>query len=116
MTDPKDKPASKTARLSRPLFVSMPEVPAANDDFVSDVLAVVASLAPDLKPEHLAAAEAEVRHRWGGDRPYIARRPGEGHSYRNEQIRRDYSRGERLALLERRYNLSQRRLLQIIRG
>ena len=109
MTETKSKPQ----RSPRTLVDRQPE--AVPDDFVSDVLAVVASVAP-LAPEQVAAAEAEVRARWGGDRPYIAHRAGEGKSQRNEQIRRDYLRGERLALLERRYGLSQRRLLQIIRG
>lgn len=109
MTETKSKPQ----RSPRTLFDRQPE--AVPDDFVSDVLAVVASVAP-LAPEQVAAAEAEVRARWGGDRPYIARRVGEGRSERNDQIRRDYLRGERLALLERRYGVSQRHLMRIIKG
>lgn len=108
---------NKPARTSGALFAGQPDASQApaHDDFVVDVLAIVSSVAT-VTPEQAAAAEAEVRARWGGDRPYIARRAGEGQSARNEQIRRDYLRGERLALLERRYALSQRRLWQIIKG
>lgn len=113
--NPLTPPKTKPARTSGALFAGLPETAQAHDDFVVDVLAIVSSVVT-VTPEQAAAAEAEVRARWGGDRPYIARRAGEGQSARNEQIRRDYLRGERLALLERRYALSQRRLWQIIKG
>ena len=86
------------------------------DDFVDDVLRVVGTLVPDMTPEQSKAAAAAVRDRWGGDRPYIARRAGEGYSSRNEQIRRDYLRGERFEFLERRYQLSKRQLIRIVKG
>ena len=114
MTEAKHKRQPQAAEPT--LFMQSPLAGAANeDDFVDDVVGVVAQLAPDLTPEQCAKIGAEVRLRWGGDRPYIARRQGEGRSGRNEAIRRDYLSGERLALLERRYNLTQRRLLQIIK-
>lgn len=111
------KPKAKAQPATKSLFVGQSTEHAAppSDDFVDDVLALVASLVPGFTPEQCAAAGLAVRERWGGDRPYIARRAGEGRSGRNEAIRRDYLRGERLALLERRYNLTQRRLLQIIK-
>ena len=110
-TKPKAQPATRS------LFVGKSTNHAAplSDDFVDDVLALLASLLPGVTPDHCAAASAAIRERWGGDRPYIARRAGEGRSGRNESIRRDYQRGERLALLERRYGLTQRRLLQIVK-
>jgi hypothetical protein len=86
------------------------------DDFVDDVLRVVGSLVPDMTPEQCREAAAAVRDRWGGDRPYIARRSGDGYSARNDQIRRDYMRGERFELLERRYGLTRRRLMQIVKA
>jgi hypothetical protein len=102
---------------TRALFVGQSTQDAPHtDDFVDDVLAMVARLVPGLTAEQCSAAGAAVRERWGGDRPYIARRAGEGRSDRNAAIKRDYLRGERLALLERRYGLTQRRLLQIIKG
>lgn len=86
------------------------------DDFVDDLLAIVCRRLPGLSVELAAEVAAEVRGLWGGSRPYIARRAGEGRSARNEAIRRDYHRGERLPLLERRYKLSQGQLSRIIRG
>ena len=108
---------AKAQPATRSLFVGQStEHAPPSDDFVDDVLALLASLLPGVTPEHCAAAGAAVRERWGGDRPYIARRAGEGRSGRNEAIRRDYLRGERLALLERRYGVSQRHLIRIVKG
>lgn len=109
------KPKAKAS--DRSLFVGQSTEHAApsSEDFVDDVLALVASMVPNLTPACCAAVGQAVRERWGGDRPYIARRAGDGRSGRNEAIRRDYLKGERLALLERRYSLTQRRLLQIIK-
>jgi Mor family transcriptional regulator len=86
------------------------------DDFVDDVLRVVACHVPGMTQGQAMAAAAAVRDRWGGDRPYIARRAGEGYSARNEKIRQDYLRGERLELLERRYHLSKRHLIRIVKA
>lgn len=86
------------------------------DDFVCDVLAIVAALLPGLQPEQLHKADAAVRERWGGDRPYIAKRIGQGRSDRNAAIRRDYLHGESFDLLERRYGLCKRRLIQIVKS
>lgn len=86
------------------------------DDFVCDVLALLASLLPGLQPEQIAQADSALRERWGGDRPYIARRLGQGRSDRNTAIRRDYLRGESFELLERRYGLSKRQLIYIVKS
>lgn len=100
------KPKSTTAIA--PLFhgQSTAQPGADADDFVSDVLAMVQQLAPAFTAEHAAKVDAALRERWGGDRPYIAKRPGEGRSDRNAAIRRDYQRGESIAFLCRRYNVS----------
>jgi Mor family transcriptional regulator len=84
------------------------------DDFVDDVLRVVGALVPDMTPEQCRAAAAAVRDRWGGDRPYIARRAGEGRSSRNEQIVAEYRRGERAEFLARRWGLSYVQIWRII--
>ena len=89
------------------------------DDLIADVLAR-ATRAAEQNAGVLTAAmadkiERDVRSDWGGDQVYIPKASGEGYSQRNGQIRRDYLNGERLALLERRYKLSSRRLLQIIK-
>ena len=86
------------------------------DDFVCDVLRLVRQLIPKITDELAAQADAALRERWGGDRPYIARRLGQGRSERNERIRRDYLAGERFELLERRYGITSRRILQIIKA
>lgn len=100
------KPASKPA--AAPMFhgQSTSQSPVVDDDFVCDVLALLRQLANGITAEQAAALDAAVRERWGGDRPYIAKRPGEGRSDRNAAIRRDYQRGESIPLLMRRYQLS----------
>lgn len=85
------------------------------DDIVQDMLSLVMSLAPNFTQALADQVDAQVRERWGGDEPYIARRRGEGRSARNAAIRRDYLAGERLGLLERRYGLSERQLLRIVK-
>ena len=85
------------------------------DDFVCDVLRLLRQLAPKITDEMAAQVDAALRARWGGDRPYIALRLGQGRSERNERIRRDYLAGERLELLERRYGLSQRHLIRVVK-
>lgn len=60
------------------------------------------------------AAHGVIAKGWRGSRWYVSGQNST--SVRNEAIVRDYLRGERLALLERRYGLTQRRLLQIIKG
>ncbi|MNW22911.1 hypothetical protein D3C71_2246870 [compost metagenome] len=47
---------------------------------------------------------------------FIAKRCGDGHSSRNSRIMRDYLGGERLKLLSRRYELSERQVLRIIKA
>jgi Mor family transcriptional regulator len=93
--------------------------PLRRDDLVADILSRV-KLAVDenqgaFTADMVEKIEREVRADWGGDRVFIPKRMGDGHSERNSRIFRDYLNGERLALLERRYSLSQRRLLQIIK-
>lgn len=63
----------------------------------------------------MKSVEAGVRADWGGDRVFIAKRRGEGHSNRNSRIFRDYLAGERVKLLSRRYELSERQVLRIIK-
>lgn len=97
-----------TTRTAAPLFQgqSTAQPPAMDDDFVCDVLALVQQIAGSVTPDQAAQVDAAVRERWGGDRPYIAKRQGEGRSDRNAAIRRDFQRGESIPLLMRRYQLS----------
>jgi Mor family transcriptional regulator len=98
---------------TKPPTPSAPFVPDEND-FVADVLAAVHEIWPELCADKLRQAEAQIRERWGGDRPYIGRRPGQGRSGRNDAIRREHQAGERVPYLARRYQLTERRILQII--
>ena len=84
------------------------------NDIVADMLAVVLELWPELPADKLQQAERQIRERWGGDRPYIAIRQGDGRSARNEAIRRDHRNGERIPLLMRRYDLSRSRINEIL--
>jgi Mor family transcriptional regulator len=59
------------------------------------------------------AARSAIARVWKGSRWYVTGQNDT--SARNAAIVRDYMRGERLALLERRYGLTQRRLLQIVK-
>ena len=86
----------------------------ASDDIVADILRRVMALSPAFTAALAARVDREVRDHWGNDRPYIARRSGDGSSARNEAIRRDYRNGERMGLLRRRYGLSRQRIHQII--
>jgi Mor family transcriptional regulator len=69
----------------------------------------------ELTPELVKGVEADIRADWGGDRVFIAKRRSEGHSNRNSRIFRDYLAGERVKLLSRRYELSERQVLRIVK-
>ena len=88
---------------------------ASPDDLVDDLLGIVAGLLPEAFTETLRAkADAIARERWGGDRPYIARRSGEGRSERNASVRRDHRHGASVPLLQRRYGLSRRQIHRLL--
>jgi len=108
----KQIPATATTKT---LFVGQStQDPAQTDDFVDDVLALVAQHLPGLCADKCAAVKAAVRDRWGGDRPYIAHRAGEGRSARNEAIRRDFKAGERAEYLARKYNLTRQQIYRVL--
>lgn len=89
------------------------------DDIVDDVLRRVIEMAPSFSAALAKQIAKEVRHDWAGDRArvcYIARRDEEVRSARNEAIRREYRAGERTGFLARRYGLSERRILQIVKA
>jgi len=66
------------------------------------------------RAQALHELEKALRDAWGGDRPYIAHRRGDGHSDRNSRIYRAWLSGNHPGLLARRENLTPRRVLQII--
>lgn len=99
--------------MPKPAKNPAPYVPDEND-IVADMLGVVRELWPELSAQKLLQAERQIRERWGGDRPYVAIRPGSGRSERNDRIRRDHQAGERIPLLERRYGLTRSQLHRIL--
>ena len=84
------------------------------DDVVEYTLRCVLALTPRLEKAVIEAAEKQVRDVFGGDRLYVARRPGEGTTQRNEEIRRLHRNGERVPYLERKFQLSARQIYRII--
>lgn len=92
-----------------------PPLPPMGDDIVDDMLRVCLALAPGFSAALADQAARQIRERWGGDRVYIARRPGAGTSERNAAIWRDHCRGERSELLQRRYGLSRSQIWEILR-
>jgi Mor family transcriptional regulator len=90
---------------------------AQHNDLIDDVLLRVMEAAPGLSATLAREIGQKVRHDWAGDTVkvcYIARESRAVRSQRNEAIKRDWQRGERLPLLERRYGLSERRIRQIL--
>ena len=63
----------------------------------------------------LAQLEKDVRATWGGDRPYIAHRSGDGHSERNSRIWRAWQQGQHISYMARKEGISPRRVEQIVR-
>ncbi len=85
-------------------------------DVIDDIVERLSGALPAATRDLVTKVAKDAREAWGGDRVFISKRPGEGRSERNQAILRDYQRGERLAFLSRRYGLTERRILQIIRG
>lgn len=89
------------------------------DDIVADVLQRIAQCLGGIEPEVLQQVEESVRRDWGGERPYIVK---SGESGRRERCRReaailaDYQRGERPALLAKRWGCSVRHVHRIIKA
>ena len=86
-----------------------------DNDIIDDILARVIAMAPSFSAALADQVSREAREQWGGDRPYIAKKAGDGHSSRNDSIRRDYLLGAHMHLLERRYALSRARIWQILK-
>ncbi len=83
------------------------------DDVVEYTLRCVLALAPTLSEAVTRAAEAHVRQMFGGDEVWVSKR--RDIATRNSNILRDYLTGERISLLSRRYGLSERHVLRVIK-
>lgn len=103
--------------MSKTAAKRAPYIPDEND-MVADLLRLVISMAPafgialEAQAQLAEQVNIEARNRWGGDRPYIQRIGGR--SQRNDAIRRDHEAGERTAYLARKYQLTERRIIQIL--
>ena len=86
------------------------------DDVVAYTLACVLALAPRTSATMVSTVERQVRDVFGGDEVWVASAAAQLRADRDHKIRRDYLNGERLELLQRRYSLSKRRLLQIVKS
>lgn len=92
--------------------------PKFNDDIIDDVLRRVLEMAPGFSAALAAQIARDVRHEWAGDKTrilYIARYQDDIRSSRNQAILRDYKLGERIELLGRRYQLSKRHILRVLK-
>ena len=86
------------------------------DDVVAYTLACILALAPRTSAAMVTTVERQVRDVFGGDEVWVASAAAQLRAERDHKIRRDYLAGERLGLLQRRYSLSKRRLLQIVKS
>ena len=83
------------------------------DNVVEYTLRCVLALSPNLSQAVAQAAEAHVRQMFGGDEVWVSKR--RDIASRNSNILRDYLTGERISLLSRRYGLSERHVLRVIK-
>lgn len=89
----------------------------AEPDLILDVLERVKTRVP-LPAAVVAEVEAEARRYWGGERCYVAK-AGETPVRREareraDAIRADFRRGERVKLLARRYEMTERHVRRIL--
>lgn len=90
-------------------------------DIISDYSSRIAAAMADgsFSPDRALRIAEEVRRDWGGERAYIAKIGDTAVleiTRRDIAIRRDYRNGERICFLARRWQLSRRRIYQIIFG
>lgn len=87
-------------------------------DIITDTIATVAELSAKnggiVDEVVITQADKIIRAKWWGDRPYI--RIKADTNQRNEAIRRDHARGERIAYLERKWGLTRQTIYNILKG
>lgn len=91
-------------------------MPFDNHDIVADILQRVSAVSKTAS-KALSQIEAEIRADWGGERCYIAKVGEDARAKlaeRDRQIRKEFRHGEHEALLARRWDISVRRVRQII--
>jgi Mor family transcriptional regulator len=90
-------------------------------DIIRDIMDRIADRLglPEELRDQLGMVECDIRHDWGGERPYIAKQGESAQretSARNRAIIRDWRAGERVSYLSRKYGISRQRVWQIING
>lgn len=111
--------ASKNIRRPIPISVQsdIEQFTPRDGSIIDDVLRRVLEMKPDFGASLIAQVSKEAHQDWAGDRPYISTNGGADYkSKRDQRILADWQRGERIPLLVRRHQLSERRIRQIIFG
>lgn len=106
-------PDAESAGIKPDVQARLNAVPV-TEDVVAYMVGCWLAVAPRTSPQLAQAVERQVRDHFGGDKAWIASMAARDLKERNAKIRRDYQMGERIELLERRYELSKRRLFQIV--
>ena len=110
-----DDQAAGLAAPDPQLMQRLQDVPV-SDDVLAYTLDCLRALAPRTSAAALVAVERQVRDTFGGDEVWLADGAAQLRRVRDAKIKHDYLRGERLELLQRRYQLSRRRLFQIVKS
>lgn len=105
MVKPSTPPGAKAADAAEPC-----------NDIIEDVLRVCLAMAPGFTEALVRQIDAKVRQDWACETVYIAEATGKSRRSRNDVILKEYKSGEQVAFLSRRHGLSERRILQIIKG
>lgn len=87
------------------------------NDILEATLRACLEMAPGFNAAIAAAVDERIRADWARENCYIPAAVGgiaTRTAERDAAILRDYAKGERIALLARRYNLTDRRIRQII--
>lgn len=90
-----------------------------DNDIITDCLQYVRAALADAPKEltckiDLDKVDEQVRKRWVGERPYIAKRPADSFRMRDGHILAAWRRGERVAFLACQHNVSPRSVQRAI--
>ena len=115
------RPTAATARTKQPTAHTLAAyervLPVNENDIVEATLRACLALAPGFNAAIAAMVDERIRAEWGRENAYIPTAAGGAATRtaeRNAAIMRDHAKGERVALLARRYSLTEKRIQQII--
>ena len=89
------------------------------NDIVEAILRTCLEMAPGFSAAVAAAVDQRIRAEWGSENVYVPQFVGGAvarQTERNQAIKRDHQRGEHVELLARRYQLTTKRIRQILAG